>query len=64
MSTSENVLFLLRAKAQELSDMVDGLGPSHAVSMAKAKIGEAMLWATEHIKPQEPGSGPPPPDGG
>lgn len=30
-------------------DLVDGIGPSREMSLAKTKIEEAVMWAVKHI---------------
>lgn len=39
----------VKAKGQELLDLVEGLGPSRETSLAKTKIEEAVMWAVKHI---------------
>lgn len=33
----------------EFFNMIDGLGVSREVSLAKTKVEEAVMWATKHI---------------
>lgn len=34
---------------QELWELVDGIGQSRELSLAKTKVEEAVMWVTKHI---------------
>lgn len=39
----------IKDAGKDFFDLVDGLGSSREVSLAKTKIEEAVMWATKHI---------------
>lgn len=39
----------IKDKGLEFHEMVDGVGSSREISLAKTKIEEAVMWAVKHI---------------
>jgi len=39
----------LKDKGLELHELINGLGASRELSVAKTKVEEAIMWATKHL---------------
>jgi len=39
----------IKDKGQELLDLIDGIGGSRELSIAKTKTEEAVMWAVKHV---------------
>ena len=50
LSSDDSLRMLaIKAKGQELYDMLAKLGDSREISLAKTKTEEAVMWAIKHI---------------
>jgi hypothetical protein len=39
----------IKDKGLELHDLIDGIGQSRELSLAKTKVEEAVMWAVKHV---------------
>lgn len=39
----------VKDKGRELHELLDGIGASREISLAKTKIEEAVMWAVKHL---------------
>lgn len=43
------VMETIKVKGQQLYNLIDSIGQSRELSLAKTKLEESVMWATKHI---------------
>lgn len=45
----KNIMQTIKDKGLELHDLIEGIGQSRELSLAKTKTEEAVMWAVKHL---------------
>ena len=47
--TERDQMFIIKERGKEFLDMIDQIGVSEELALAKIRLEEAVMWAVKHI---------------